>query len=134
MSNPTYSAVIYVQNDSDFSFPAAVEACRSSKGLSASRIEATSDKGIEIYFDDWCLRVGLEDEPFVAEENREFAEASPEYPHAQEIALCQRRISVWSREADPNMDHFNDYLLTVETLIKPFRGLIAIDKASDEPM
>ena len=48
-----------------------------------------------------ACKVGLEDEPYVAEENRELAEASPEYPHSQEIALCQRRISVWSRGGRP---------------------------------
>jgi hypothetical protein len=131
MGCPRYSAVIYLLDGSDFAFPAAVEACRS--WLPESRVEKAGEKEMELYFEDWCLKVAVQDEPFVAEENREFAEASPGYSHAEEIARCRRRLYVWSMDEDPNGDHFNDYLLAVQSIVDTFRGLIAIDEASDEP-
>jgi hypothetical protein len=45
---------------------------------------------------------------------------------AEAVAASERRVEIWSDTPDPFMEHFNDYLLTIEA-IKTFHGLIAVD-------
>src|SRR2546423_950535 len=64
---------------------------------------------------DWAFQIPYEAGPHVLEESREIAEHhhGPDRPDQDRIAACRRRITVTGSE-DPNMEHFNDYLLLEE--------------------
>jgi hypothetical protein len=49
-----------------------------------------------------------------------------EQSEAELLATNPRRVEVWTDDPDPFMEHFNDYLFSVEVL-KSFTGLIAVD-------
>ena len=52
--------------------------------------------------------------------------AGVEPAEAEALVVSDRRVEVWTDVPDPFMEHFNDYLLTVEVL-KSFKGLLAVD-------
>jgi hypothetical protein len=131
MGVPTYSAVAYVADDSDFSVPAAVTRFRSRPCWSRLRMEVVSDKELHLFFGGWRLMVVLDDDEYVVSEGQETAAAFPNYAHADEVARCRRMVSIYSKDPGPNMDHFNDYLLLVEELVDAFRGFYALDEASE---
>jgi hypothetical protein len=122
----TYSALAYLTDESDFAVPAAAERLASRPSLSGVRMQVISERELHLLFDGWRLRIAVEDGDHVAEEAREAAEADPDYEGA---ARCRRRASIWSEDSDPDMDHFNDYVLTVEALARCFRGFHALDNA-----
>ena len=75
----------------------------------------------------WAFQVAYEAGPHVLEESMEIAEHhhGPDRPDLDRIAACRRRITVTGNE-DPNMDHFNDYLL-LEEVFKKLPGVILFD-------
>jgi hypothetical protein len=128
----TYSAVAFISDESDFTIPAAADHLSSRPSLPGVHVEVISDDELHLLFDGWRLRIAISGASYVTEEAREKAEAHPNYEYVSEVALCKRMASIWSEDADPDMDHFNDYLLTVEALIDSFRGVYASDNASGD--
>jgi hypothetical protein len=130
MSVPTYCAVAFVADNSAFSIAAAGERFRSPRWFRV-RVEIVSDKELRLFFGRWRLTVLTSNDDFVVEA-RETAKACPDYVHAAEVANCKRMVSVFSRDPDPEMNHFNDYLLVIEELVDSFPGFFAMDEASGE--
>jgi hypothetical protein len=128
----TYSAVAFITDESDFTIPTAAERLASRPSLSGVRVQVVSERELHLLFDDWRLRIAIEDGDYVPEEAREIAEANPGYEHATDVARCTRMASIWSEDSDPDMDHFDDYLRTVEALVGCFRGVYAQDNAGGE--
>jgi hypothetical protein len=131
MGVPTYSAVAFVADDTDFTIAAAAERFRSRPWASSVRTEVIGDREFHLLFDGWRLLVAFDDDESLADEGRETAEAFPDYAHAAEVAACKKMVSVYSKDPDPDGEHFNDYLLVVEELVDSFRGVYALDEASE---
>lgn len=130
MSSPTYQAIGFVANDSDFTVARAAERWRALRGVDGLAVEVKSEQEALVSFGGWELRLMLGEGEWVLAEARDTAEAHPEYCNAASVAKCRRMISVSSYDPDPNMDHFNDYLLTVESLLFGFPGVYLRDTAS----
>ena len=64
--------------------------------------------------------------PQVLQESREIEEKIGGDEDDLGIANCDRRVEVASDIPDPEMDHFNEYLLVIEVL-QSFKGIIAVD-------
>lgn len=75
---------------------------------------------------DWEIHLTLNESPTVLEESRATAELIGGPEDAKDIAACRRRVELASDIPDPEMEHFNDYLLAIEVL-QSFKGLIAVD-------
>jgi len=129
MAMPIYEAQAFLQDGSDFEIGAAIQ--RLTSRLPDLTVTRTGEKGIRVSAGSWTMRVELQDEAYVAEDARELAEELTECPRAAEIAACNRRVEIWSRDPDPEMDHFNDYVLSCET-IEGFRGTILFDPQAGE--
>jgi hypothetical protein len=128
MGSTTYKAMALLQDDSDFDLDAAATELRKT-----FRRMAVSREGprITVSADRWQMHLELETEPYVLEESREIAEVLPGCPRAPEIAVCRRRVTVWSTGPDPDISHFNDYVLALNVL-EDFKGVILFDPQSDK--
>jgi hypothetical protein len=74
----------------------------------------------------WAFRLAYEADPHVAEESKEIAEhCAASDLNESLVAGCRRRITV-TGDADPTMDHFNDYLVIEEALMN-LPGVILFD-------
>ena len=132
MATPTYKAVVFIADDSDFTVARAAERLRSLRGVPNLHVQEISENELCASFGGWQLRLLAGSDPYVSEEAREVAAECPGYRNASAVAGCRRMASVWSYDPDPGMDHFNDYLLAVEALVDSFRGVYARDDASGE--
>lgn len=71
---------------------------------------------LSIDWSDYQIRLALDDGPHVYEESQEIAqEFAQDHGLADRIRSCRERIDI-SGENDPEMDHFNDYCLILETI------------------
>ena len=84
------------------------------------------NKRIMLSSKDWEMQLALVEGPHVLQESRDIEEKIGGDDDKLGITACDRRVEVYSDMPDPNMDHFNDYLIVVEVL-QTFGGLIAID-------
>ncbi len=132
MSSPTYHAIAFIADDSDFTVRRAAERWRSLRGVPDLRVEVASEKESLACFGEWELRLMVDEGGYVPAEARSVAARSPSYRNAVAVGRCQRMASIWSDDPDPDMDHFNDYLLAVEMLVDGFRGVYAQDTASGD--
>ena len=82
--------------------------------------------GIVVSCGDWEIHLRLNESATVLDESREMAGHIGGAEDAKDIAGCARRVELASDMADPEMDHFNDYLLALEVL-QSFKGVIAVD-------
>lgn len=130
MSSPTYQAIVFLQEGSDFDVDVA--AGRLSEQFPEMEV-VRKGNGITVSNEDWRINLHLAEEPFVAEENREMADWFAQCSTTAEIAACKRRVDVWSTEPDPQMDHFNDYLFVCHVM-ESFRGVILFDPQAGEPL
>lgn len=130
MSNPTYEAIAFLKDDSDFNlevfkqdlircFP-IMQIVQEGKTISLSHL-------------DWKIHAHLADEPFVEIEALEMPEHCPECPRIEEISQCKRRVEIWSRSPDPQMDYFNDYIILCN-VVERFQGVILFDPMSGNLM
>jgi hypothetical protein len=118
-----YSAFGLLKPDSDFTMTEA--ASRLSAKLPSFAVDQEADK-LVVSSADWEIHLVLNGSPTVLAESREIAGHIGGADDARDIALCARRIEVASDVPDPEMNHFNDYLLVIEVL-QSFKGLIAVD-------
>ncbi|WP_157369748.1 hypothetical protein [Zavarzinella formosa] len=130
MATPIYQADGFVSEESEFTIGSAAGRWRSLRGAPDIQIEVRSPGEAVASFDGWELLLLLDDSEFVPAEAQAMARACPEYRHAAGVARCRRKLTIVSHDADPEMDHFNDYLLAVETLAAGFHGVYVRDSAS----
>jgi hypothetical protein len=76
--------------------------------------------------DEWEIHLTLEHGPEVLEDSRRVADHVGGAEDELGIRRCDRRVDVATDMADPEMEHFNDYLKVIETL-QSFKGVIPID-------
>jgi hypothetical protein len=132
VATPTYQAIAFIADDSDFTAARAAERWRCLPGVPELRVEARSAREVVASFGGWSLRLPVDEGGYVPAEARAVAAEYPAYPNAPAVARCQRMASVTSYDPDPGMDHFNDFMLAVEALVDGFRGVYAHDIASGE--
>ena len=130
MSSPIYEAIGFLQDDTDFDLAEAQNHLM--KRLPRMKVKRRGNT-VTVEAPGWSLEVHLADEPFVAEESRDMAAHFSACPRSAEIALSKRRVEIVSTDADPDMEHFNDFVFVCETLEK-FRGLILFDPRSGDLM
>jgi hypothetical protein len=118
-----YSAFGLLTPDSDFTMTEAAK--RLSAKFPSFTVESKADS-LVVSSADWEIHLTLNESPTVIEESRDIAEHIGGAEDAQDIAGCGRRVELASDIPDPDMEHFNDYLLAVEVL-QTFKGLIAVD-------
>lgn len=119
-----YQAFGLLKPDSDFNLEAA--AAKLAARLPNFKITRAGN-GIVASTKDWEMHLGLNSEPSVAEESVELApRIARSEEEARDIASCNRRVEVSSDDPDPQMEHFNDYLIVVEVM-QSFKGVISID-------
>jgi hypothetical protein len=75
---------------------------------------------------DWEIHLTMRQGADVLAESRTIAEHIGGAEDELGITRCDRRVEVESDVPDPDMGHFNDYLVVIEVL-RSFRGVIAID-------
>jgi hypothetical protein len=132
MATPTYQAIGFIADDSNFTVAAVVERWRSLRGVPDLRVVVASAREALAWFDGWKLRLLVDEGGYVPAEAEAIAADYPDYHHAAAVARCRRMLSITSYDADPDMDHFNDYLLAVEALVDEFRGVYVQDTASGD--
>jgi hypothetical protein len=118
-----YSAYGLLMPNTDFTMTEAAR--RLAVKLPALAVEQKAD-AIVVSSADWEIHLTLNEAPTVLDESREIAEQIGGDDDAKDIAACARRVELASDVPDPTMEHFNEYLLTVEVL-QSFKGLIAVD-------
>jgi hypothetical protein len=118
-----YSAFGLLKPDSDFTMAEAAK--RLAAKFPAFAVEQKAD-AIVVSSADWEIHLTLNNTPAVIDESRAMAERIGGAEDAKDIAVCARRVELASDIADPQMEHFNDYLLAIEVL-RSFKGLIAVD-------
>ncbi|PQO26639.1 hypothetical protein [Blastopirellula marina] len=85
---------------------------------------------LELQKGDWSIAVSYESGDIVAEESQEIARLYAEFrPDRDEIAACRQRIDVVTT-ADPEMEHFNDFVLLLERLEK-LPGAVLFDPENE---
>lgn len=81
----------------------------------------------------WELKFVLNNAPAVLQESQEIAQRFGQgRPDRDVIATCATRLEI-SGDADPRMDHCNDYILATECL-KAFTGVFLFDTAGQDWM
>ena len=118
-----YRAFGLLKSDSDFTI---TEAARRLSARFPKYTVVPKGDTITVSSADWEVHLVLNESPEVLEESREIAAHIGGSEDAQDIAACGRRVELSSDMPDPEMDHFNDYLLAIEAL-QSFQGLIAVD-------
>ena len=86
----------------------------------------TGDGQLRLARDDWEIHLKLEEGPEVLEDSVRIADHIGGADEELGIAKCNRRVDLASDVADPEMDHFNDYLQVLEVL-QTFKGVILVD-------
>lgn len=118
-----YSAFGLLTPDTNFTMAEAAR--RLTAKFPSFAVEQKTDT-IVVSSADWEIHLTLNESPTVLDESRETAGHIGGAEDAMDIAACARRVELASDIPDPEMDHFNDYLLAVEVL-QSFKGLIAVD-------
>jgi hypothetical protein len=118
-----YSAFGLLKPDSDFTM---AEAARRLAAKFPAFAVAQQGGAIVVSSAKWEIHLTLNDTPTVLEESHAMAERIGGAEDAKDIDVCARRVELASDIPDPQMEHFNDYLLAVEVL-QSFKGLIAVD-------
>ena len=91
------------------------------------RAERTPD-GLALWVDGWVVRGQFVEEPHVLAEAQEIVDRfGADRPDAPVVRTYSARLEI-SCDADPTMDHFNDYLFVCEAL-SGLDGAVAFDLA-----
>lgn len=118
-----YQAYGLLKPDSDFTMVAA--ATKLKVKLPKFSIEQT-DQRVTLSSADWEIHLTLNADAQVLEESRAIEEHIGGDEDDIGLATCNRRVEVFSDIADPEMEHFDDYLSVIEVL-QSFKGVIAVD-------
>jgi hypothetical protein len=126
-----YRLTAFIPPTSTITFAQIAERIRkyigAADGVSVSLVE----NKVSISYEGWSLRVYWEDQSHVIAESQDFANhrLTPE-AHRAFIASCNRRITTGA-DVDPDMDHFNDYVLVINAL-KSFAEFVIHDDNTNE--
>jgi len=128
----SYQALILLPSNSGASLDATHDRLRSSGAFDRTGLTLTrTPDSIELAMGHWHLVIGLASGPHVLEESREIAQRYGAARGDQALlASCDTRFELES-DADPEMEHFNDYALVVEHLTAVFHG-VAFDPRAGE--
>lgn len=132
MATPTYEAIGFIADSSDFTVAAVAARWKALRGVPHLRVQVASEREALASFGGWELLLMVEEGGYVSAEAAAVAAECPGYRNAAAVARCRRMLSVTSYDPDPGMDHFNDYLLAVEAVVDEFRGVYARDTASGD--
>lgn len=102
------------------------EAARKLAAIFPSFQQQQRESQLSLIKGDWEIHLTLQEGPEVLEESRRIAEHVGGAEDELGIGKCNRRVDIASDVPDPEMDHFNDYLLVVE-MLQQFQGVIPID-------
>lgn len=118
----SYQTLILLRRDSGASLRRACESLEQSGAFHASILSLRSDH-IALDFADWRLSIRLASGAHVIEESRDIVQRYGSDRDDQAVlATCDTRFEL-DGGADPDMEHFNDYVLIVERLTDAFRGV-----------
>ena len=82
------------------------------------------------WWDGWPLHFCLSTQAHVVLESQEIAQLHDRKPPFDRVENCTRRIEVWTGE-DPNMEHFNDYMIVLGAVQQHFENAILLDGESE---
>jgi hypothetical protein len=92
-------------------------------------VVAEPDGAIVLRIGGWSLTAGLARDPWVREEINEIVDAQgSDRPDAAVLRSYAARFEVSSEPSDPDMDHFNDYVIACQALER-IDGAVAVDLA-----
>ncbi|MBN9119671.1 MAG: hypothetical protein J0I06_11035 [Planctomycetes bacterium] len=120
-----YRAFGLLRPDSDFSLDEAkTRLAAKFPGFTV----ASENNQIVVSQGEWWIAAALVSGPEIKDETEGLVGhlAGVEPSEADALAGSDRRVEVWTDVPDPFMEHFDHYLLVVETL-KSFNGLLAVD-------
>lgn len=118
----SYRTLILLAPDSGASLDRAYECLHSAKAFQNTSVSINPDH-IAIVSGTWGLRIRLNTGEDVLQESQEIVrrygsvQADP-----SRLAAIDTRFELES-DPDPDMEHFNDYLLAVESLTRAFNGI-----------
>lgn len=120
-----YRAIGLLRSETDFTLDEVQKRLTTTypdASISRAGDQITVSKG------EWWIALAVVSGPEIAEEIEGLLSrlAGVETDEAQGYVASAKRIEVWTDVSDPFMEHFNDYLLMVETL-KSFNGLLTVD-------
>jgi hypothetical protein len=118
-----YQAYLLLKADNDFSFATAHK--RLAERFPAAAFTEGPDS-LAMATGGWDIALHLTVGPDVLAESQRIAEQVTGGQDDQGIGACDRRIEIASDVPDPEMDHFDKYLLVLEAM-QGFRGVIAVD-------
>jgi hypothetical protein len=90
--------------------------------------------GIEIEFHGSTFEVSLADGPHVAAESQDLArqpKIAAKSSLASEVGPCKRRLEIAGPD-DPGMEHFNDFLLLLQSVERAVPGALLLDPREGE--
>ena len=120
-----YRAIGLLKQDHDFDLDtAAARVVAKIPGSTSTR----SGEVVTIAKGDWTIYITLVRGPHVQFETEGIVAklAGLEISEAETVIGNDCRVEVWTDNADPQMEHFNDYLYVVEVL-KSFNGVMTVD-------
>ncbi len=114
--------------------PAPAELAKALRGDLRDAEVRLQGAAIEIEFHGSTFRVSLADGPHVASESQDLARqpkiaAKPSL--AQEVGPCKRRLEIAGPD-DPAMEHFNDFLLLLQSVERAVPGALMLDPREGE--
>ncbi|MCI0702669.1 MAG: hypothetical protein L0241_16425 [Planctomycetia bacterium] len=120
-----YRALGLLQPDTDFTIEEAVK--RLSAKFPGFGVTREGDQ-IVVAKGDWWIAMALVSGEHIRNETEGLVGhlAGVEPAEAEALVASNRRVEVWTDVPDPFMEHFNDYISTIEVL-KSFNGLLAVD-------
>jgi hypothetical protein len=128
----SYQALIMLPPDSGASLNAAYARLRSSGSFDSTSLTlASTPNSIELTSGRWHLVIGLASGPHVLEESREIAQRYGAARSDQTLLASSDTRFELESDADPEMEHFNDYVHMVEHLTAAFQG-VAFDPRAEE--
>ncbi|GBE92961.1 hypothetical protein [Nostoc cycadae] len=134
MSQIFYNALALIAPDCDITLPnAEVKFVQffNRDPIKPSMSVSQGENRLKLTFGGWSLYIYLDTEPSVLQESQEMANHfGQNHPDKAIIATCNSLLEI-SSDADENMNHFNDYVLSIEQLSK-IPGIFLLDMASLE--
>ncbi|HEY1191793.1 MAG TPA: hypothetical protein VGE74_29445 [Gemmata sp.] len=120
-----YSAFGLLNSETNFTVEEAQK--RLAAQFPGFTVARTGDR-IDVTKGEWWIAMARVTGDYIPEETNGLMGhlAGVEPAEAEGFIASNARVEVWTDVPDPFMEHFNDYLKTVEVL-KSFTGLLAVD-------
>ena len=93
---------------------------------------AIEPEGVQLSWSDWALRIWIVRDPeLLADMKSAVQEITGGDPQAALFHTADTLLEV-AGDDDPEMDHFNDYMLLAEALVAAYPGSVGVDMAGGE--